>query len=306
LLLPTGTECKKGGNHTVIVDLLCDPKATETVITNEGKFDSDSCQNTIKMTSRHACRKERFTAWYKKFGVNKMVIGSILGVFGLFLVFFGNTYFKFCSSVIIAFSSAVILKSFLAPFVQMSLLVAICLGILVAVILYSFVNCVSTVLAIIIGYFLGNIAYNFLVKMFTSIDPDTLYMITIIFFILITLVLAYLIKSIIIIVATSLVGAYCAIRGLSICLGGFPDETYTSKLIVYREFNQLGRVFGGKANMYLMGILLVFLIGLIVQGGVAIATGEKKEEEKKPEEIKKEEEAEKLNPKEDGPKEIKE
>lgn len=245
------------------------------------------------MVSKYACRTVKFSAWYKSLGVDKLVIGSILGVFGLFLVFFGNTYFKFCSSIIIAFCSAVILKSFLAPFVQMTFPVALCIGIVIAVILYSLMSLVTTVLSIIIGYFLGNIVYNFIVTKFTSIDPDTLFIITVLVCIGLTMLLAYLIKEIIVIIATSLVGAYTAVRGLSICLGGFPDESYTSKLIIYREFNQLGRAFGGKANMYLIGILLLFLLGLIIQGGVAIFSGDKKEESK-PQETKKEEETEKL------------
>jgi hypothetical protein len=273
--------------------------AKETIITNEGEFEASGCTNKIKMVSKYACKTVKFSAWYKSIlGVDKMVIGSILGVFGLFLVFFGNTYFKLCSSVVIAFCSAIILKSFLAPFVQMSFLVALCLGIIVAVIIYSLMSLVTTILSVIIGYFVGNIAYNFIVTKVTSIDPDALFIITVIVCIGLTLLLAYLIKEIIVIVATSLVGAYSAVRGLSICLGGFPDESYTSKLIIYREFNQLGRAFGGKANMYLIGILLLFLLGMIIQGGVAIFSGEKKDENK-PQEIKKDDEAaEKLNPKE--------
>jgi len=164
----------------------------------------------------------------------------------------------------------------------MDLAIALALGILIAFFLYDLVAWVNTVLAIIIGYFIGTIMYNFTVKIF-DMDPDELYLITILSCIAITIMFMYIIDSIIIIVTTSLIGAYLALRGLSICLGGFPDETYTSQLILNREFNQLSRVFGGPANAYLMGMILMFIVGLSVQSGIASClSGSKSEDNNKP------------------------
>ncbi len=275
----------------------CNPNQADSTIDNEGEFDSNSCTNTVKMTSKYACKGSKFIAWYKIVGVNKMIIGALLGVCGLFLVFLGNTYFKFCSSLIIAVCSGLILKSLLAPFVEISWPISFGLGIIVAIIIYNLIEFLTTVLSIIIGYFVGNIVYNFVVTWFTGVDPNTLYFTVLIVCIILVLILAYLIKSIIIIVATSLVGSYVAVRGLSICFGGFPDETYTSRLIMAMEFQQLSRIFNGKAKIYLIGILCVFAVGLIVQGATAISGDDKKEGGEKHH---KEEEKEKLLEKENN------
>lgn len=291
LTMPIGSQCPAGGNYTTTVELQCNKNQTEPKILNSEEFIAQNCQNTIKIASKYACRTEHFTHWYEKLGVSEYVIGSVLGVAGLFLVFFGNTYFRFTSSVIIAFTAGIMLKSMLGAYLHLELIYFLLIGVVVAFILSFFMKLINTVLAVVIGYFIGNIVYNYIVKIFTGIDPNTLYLITMIVCIVIVIIFCYLVQNIMIIIATSLVGAYTAVRGVSVCLGGFPDETYTSKLIYYKEYNQLERAFG-KANLYLLAILCVFVLGLSVQGGVAIF--KKKEEKKEDENNKNEDENAKL------------
>jgi len=272
--------CHSGGPNMITYDILCDPNQAKTLILNEDEFDPLKCVNTIKMSSKYACKASQFQAWYKSLGVSKYIVGVILGLGGLFFLIFGNTFFRQTSSVIIAFCSGIIIKSFMSPMFDLPLIAALILGCGIAWLIYNYENFMKTVLAIIIGYFIGTIMYNFTVKMF-DMDPNTLYLVTLFSCIIIVWFFSYLIDSLIVIVATSLIGAYLAVRGLSICLGGFPDETYTSQLIVNKEFNQLGRVFGGKANMYLSGMLLLFIGALALQGGIECCFPTKKAEEEK-------------------------
>jgi hypothetical protein len=273
LTFPTGGACPSGGNYTTTVEIDCNHDQYFTKIKDVGHLDEKKCHNYLKLISKYACRTTKFFAWYKSLGISKYIVGSVLGLVGLFLVFFGNTFPEATSFGIIAFSTAIILKSLFGPIYKMDFIIALILGCLIAYFVTKNMGAIKTVLGIVIGFFLGNILYNFIVKIFTNVDPDTLFLITILVCIGLVFLFSYAIESLILIVATTLIGSYCAIRGLSICLGGFPDETYTSKLIQYKEFNQLGRVFNGKANLYLMGILLLFLVGLIVQGSVACLTG---------------------------------
>jgi len=138
---------------------------------------------------------------------------------------------------------------------------------------------VNTILSVIIGFILGHLLYNFTVK-FISMNPLQLYWITILICVMIVYFFSYIIEGLIIIVATSLIGSYLAIRGISIVLGGFPDESYLSKLLVYKEFNQVARIFGGPAFIYLISICLLFILGLISQAGISIFCGGDKENEK--------------------------
>jgi len=284
LTLPPANGTCTSGSSFITYEITCDANQTIPKITNDGQFDEKSCTNTIKMTSSAACRGEKFSAWYKHFGVSKYVVGTTLGLLGIFFIFFGATYFKVTSSIIVAFCSGIIIKSLLSPYYQLDLLVALCIGIVLAILLSFSKGSTNTVLAIIVGYFIGTIMYNFVVKIF-DMDPNTLYMITILGSICLAILFAFIIDNLIVIVTTSLIGGYLALRGLSICLGGFPDETYTSQLILNREFNQLGRVFGGDANLYLLGMLVMFVLGLSVQASIAKSiNGDEVNEEKKPDE----------------------
>ena len=156
-------------------------------------------------------------------------------------------------------------------------------------------------MGIIIGYFLGNILYNFALQVI-FIDPVKLYWIVVLSSIALFTIFSAIFRDSIIVLTTSLLGAYAAVRGFSILTGQFPDELYTAKLISYGEFNELSRVFGGSGK-YLLLILVFFIIGCIVQGAIAGVPGfpaetkanEKKKdyENKEKEPVKKDEEAEK-------------
>lgn len=126
----------------------------------------------------------------------------------------------------------------------------------------------NTILGIIIGYFIGNIMYNFFIQ-FIFIDPLLLYWIVVFLFIIIVVIYSAIVEKQIVVFATALLGSYAALRGLSIILGGFPDEGYTSKLIGYGEFNELGRIFSGVAMLYLLGIIVLFIVGCCFQGAIS-------------------------------------
>jgi len=72
-------------------------------------------------------------------------------------------------------------------------------------------------------------------------------------------------KAYMVVLATSLVGAYAIVRGISVFAGGYPDESYVMMLINHGEFQQFGRVFGSKIYLYI-GLIFVFTaIGFGIQ-----------------------------------------
>lgn len=79
----------------------------------------------------------------------------------------------------------------------------------------------------------------------------------------------------VIIVATSLIGSYAIIRGISLYAGGFPDESYVIDLIRSEEYDQLKHVLKPVVYVYLVGWLVLFVLGLFVQNKL------KKEQEEK-------------------------
>lgn len=277
--------CHRGGPIITIFDILCDHNASETVILNPEEFSIDSCNNIIKMKSKYACSEGEFISWYSKLngiGINKYIIGSFLGLFGLFFTIFGEHFFKITTCIIITCCSGLILKSILSPYYYLHFLTAMCLGIILAYLAYSIISLLNTVLVIIIAYFITNMAYNVLIK-FIDMDPNSLYLIIFLICIILVLFLSHTIEKIIIIIATSLIGSFSTIRGLSLCVGGFPDETILSKLIEHREFNQVSRLFGGKAYVYLVAMFILFFVGVAFQSGLQCYNQRDKDNEKQSE-----------------------
>jgi len=146
------------------------------------------------------------------------------------------------------------------------LLVYFLLGISVGLISVTFVSVLTTILSVIIGYSIGNIIFNFSIEVFDA-DPTKLYWVIIIVCIIISLIFSSYIESLILTLATSLLGAYCAVRGISIVLGGFPEEKFLFALLTHRELNQVSRIFAGPAYVYLFTLTMTFIFGVLFQSG---------------------------------------
>jgi hypothetical protein len=277
---------------------MCSPKQTkDLIVLNENDFNTQSCQNTIRMSSPHVCRYENFEPWFsqlKKMGINKYVVGTLMGLIGLLFLFLGVKYFKISSFILIGVVGALIAKSFLSPYYELPLWGAAIFGIILALITLWFIDLINTILSVIFGFFLANLFYNFLIK-FVDADPNTLYLWTLIVCVILSVILfTCFFEKLIILLLTSFIGAYCFVRGISLIIGGFPDETYIGKLISHKEFNQVSSLFSGKTMIYLLAILLLFVLGCMVQGGLNFWNKDTQPQQDKPREEPKEEENEKL------------
>lgn len=138
------------------------------------------------------------------------------------------------------------------------------LGIGLALFTCCFEWIMITFLAIILGYFIGNVIYDILIKFFT-IDPMTLYCIGIILGIVLILILRFIIEKYIMVTVTSFVGSYMIVRGSSLWIGHFPDETYVGYLVSNGEINQLSREIDTKVLAYLLCIAILTILGVIMQ-----------------------------------------
>jgi len=79
----------------------------------------------------------------------------------------------------------------------------------------------------------------------------------------------------VVIISTSLIGSYFIIRGISLYAGGFPNENYVIDLIINKEFDTLKDVLAPIFYVYIVGWIILFVIGIIVQNKL------KKEEQQK-------------------------
>jgi hypothetical protein len=137
-------------------------------------------------------------------------------------------------------------------------IVAICLGVLLAWLLYKTWKVGALVLGGVAGVFAGITFYNLVLFATES------------FWLLLTLAvvcgalgvfLAHKFFDLVVILATSLVGAYSFIRGISMFAGGFPNE-----LVLFQQLaNNVVPKLGWEFYVYLVAIIILFILGSIFQ-----------------------------------------
>lgn len=64
---------------------------------------------------------------------------------------------------------------------------------------------------------------------------------------------------------TSFVGSYMIVRGCSMWIGHFPDETYVGYLVSHGEINQISRQIDSKVLAYFLSIGILTILGIIMQ-----------------------------------------
>ena len=138
------------------------------------------------------------------------------------------------------------------------------IGVGIAFIALTFEAFNSVILGVVVGYLFGSLLYNLLVKVI-HINPQALYWGTLISCILFVSIAGGFMKAYMVCLATSLVGSYALVRGISVFAGGYPDETYVMMLINKGEYSQFGRVFGPMIYMYIGGISFLTAIGFWIQ-----------------------------------------
>ena len=77
--------------------------------------------------------------------------------------------------------------------------------------------------------------------------------------------IAFFFKKFIVIFATSLIGSYCIVRGISLFAGKFPDEITVIDLRSRGETEQLKALLTWQVYVYLAAIGLCTIISMIIQ-----------------------------------------
>jgi len=232
--LPPGEVCKSNQNqrYQIIYELECDPTESIIQVSNNGEFDANKCINVIKMRSKYGCPSDYYSPWWNQFGVTKQTIAIILIIFGLYFLIFGEKCQTLNAIIIIGSSFGVMIYSFANTFYKTNLMASLGIGALTgALFVVCLYSAIKTLMTVMIGYILGNLFYNFEVKFFTNVDPNNLYWITIAVFMITAYIFVKFIEMISFTLATSIIGSYAFVRGISLLLNGFPDEQYVMKLI---------------------------------------------------------------------------
>ena len=155
--------------------------------------------------------------------------------------------------------------SFISIFAKVNLALCMVLGIVIALVALTYEAFNAVILGVVVGYLFGSLTYNLLIKVVVGVNPQVLYWSTLITFILFISIAGGFMKAYMVVLATSLVGSYAIVRGISVYAGGYPDETYVMLLLNKGEYLQFGRVFGPMIFVYVGGIFFLTSIGFCIQ-----------------------------------------
>ncbi len=271
----------------VIFEIKCDNSTDMTKVETNSSISDDEL--IFKFSSIYACPQADFYDIYKIIVEKKYIFGSALILIGLFELFLGQ---KLVTATIFIFSAAIVVLFVFVFFFQFILpggihetvfWFVLAIAIIVGLVLGYFVakykdKFFGIIMGALLGYIIGQILYNLALNRI-NINQTALQIIVYVLCIGVCIALSILLFNIVTIFATALIGAYAVIRGISIFAGGFPNETTIADLVKNDETEQLKNLLTWIVYLYLGGLVILFVIGLVVQ--IKIFAADKEEEKNK-------------------------
>ena len=281
-----------GGIHSlenlyqVKFNLYCEEK-TEDLLWIGGQFDITQSSNEISFLSKHACEKTAVYVIWNFIKKYQILFASLMILIGLFEMIFGNRYIR-ATSVIISILAFLLFCVFvLFPYIfkqssdEKKAWIALAIAVVVGAVLGFLVSIfhkaiISAILGIVCGFCVAQGLYVSVFSRIKTSKPKVIRIVVYVVVIVIFIALSVFLFNVIIIFATSFIGAYSFIRGISIFAGGFPNEATIIDLIEKKEYESIKKLITWKVYVYLAAIVICFIIGLITQFRM-----KKKDEEEK-------------------------
>jgi hypothetical protein len=273
-ILPPGDACKKNTSTTyqMVYNLVCNVNQSVPLF-DASSFDINKCTNEVTITTKEACPQFNIYGLWKALMENKYAFGSILLVLGLIMAYAGNKFLIFTEIM-----TGVILTLFLTLYFIMSnitfslavwqfwLIIGLCcaLGALAGYFISKVTNLAAVILAGIVGYILGELAYTIALK-YVQTNPTIVYWCVIVFSVVACALIGYWLADQIIIVVTAIIGAYGVMRGAAFILGYYPDEKQLYQLMNNKEWEQVNKMFTWHVYVYFTFFLIVAISGMYIQ-----------------------------------------
>lgn len=264
-----GDVCNDGTNNitnALIIDLYCNDEASEPLTEYVGTADG-GCTQKVKVISKYGCYKFTMNSFFKWIHKNSYLFGALLIIMGITVGVFGKKLFKPTICIIGTFAFLVISMLFVfsvffnrdtetwVGWVVFS--VCLLLGCFVGLVLAKLSKLGVAILAGWGGFLLGLILYNSFMYKLDS-DKRIVFWIFNISMAIIAGILSIYLFSHAVIIATSIVGSYAFIRGISLYAGGFPDELDLIKMIEAGDSDSIdGRFYGYMAGFFVASIICI-------------------------------------------------
>ena len=254
-------------------------------------FNQEECENEIHLTSYYACPVLNFYTVWRIIEGNKYKFSIILICFGVILLFLGERLEKITLCVLSFLTVSIVLFVVIFQYMPsggnrdiifwVTFVVSVVLGVVVAYYLLQNPEAYTGILlGISGGYILGTLIYSLFLSRI-SWHPNLVNIITILISIVAVFFITYIALNYILIVVTSLIGAYCIMRTATFFIGHYPSESTLYDLLSKGEKEEYKKLL----NWYFVGYIIFWIIlsvsGIVVQFKLYDKIKKEKEEENK-------------------------
>ena len=264
-------------NHKIYYKLKCNKNVDFNFIVGSSHYEQekgDINETILYIETKEACIKYDFYVVWKFINDYVAFFALALIVFGFFNCILGKKFAKITSFLITLFSVTIfvlIFSQYILPSgcAQWIIWVMLALGIILGSTAgYYVFNNHEKFLSLLVGGVAGFFLGEFLFNLFGNAISGNLTVIHILFEVICMIaiiILSYFIKNFIIIFATSFIGAYTLIRGISLFAGGFPSEFTVMDLKQREELEQLDEILTWRVYVYLVFIVITTGLSIFIQ-----------------------------------------
>lgn len=265
-------------NHVATYILECDESVKYEYVEGKSYYKKDigggKYETKIYIKTSEACPKMDFYVIWEFINNYSYIFASVLIAFGIFNCILGNKFADYTCFILTLFACTIFVL-FFAQFIlppgcaRWIIWVILALGIIIgSAVGYIVFHHYDKVLAFLVGGIGGVILGQFLFSMFGSLIPWNSILVNVLFVVIcviVAILLAFWLNTAIVIGATSFIGSYAFIRGLSLFFGSFPSEFTIIDLKNRGETEQIAELMNWKVYMYLAAIVVCTGLSIFVQ-----------------------------------------
>ena len=276
--LAEGSKCREDRNHLTIFKIYCDDKIDDNQFESQlnfSEFDENGCTHYITGRSIYGCALNDWYLLRKLMKQYNYIFAPVLILIGLFLALFGERFetptLVIVTAALLCYLATVIILNFIPSLIKTEKNLWILLAVSAAVggIIGLFLKKKIIIFGVLVGAFGGYTAaefvYQFIAAFVNNISPSIVYYVVMGICILVGGFLGYWAVKGAIIVSTSIIGGYCAMRGLTLIFNKYVDFSEFFDLVKNGEFEQLKNIKSYWIYAYLGFWVVVAIVGCYYQ-----------------------------------------
>jgi hypothetical protein len=283
ILLNSGQKCEQNEtlSRKMKFTIQCD-NSTKDIYKNESRpyqiisknYNPESCENEIIFKSYYACPSINLASIWAKLEEMKYIPTIVLIVCGVFLLFLGKKFEQFTISLLVFLTSLIVLFVVIFAFMpsggnrDIIFWTTVFISIVISgVISYFFWENTNLLIEIICGFLGGYLLGTFIYSLLILKIKDNIFIniVVIIVCMVIVFVITHFTLDYILIIITSIIGAYAIMRASTFWIGDYPNETQLINLISKGEKDEIKKLITFKFYIYIVTWILLTIGGIVFQ-----------------------------------------